>query len=121
MLQYSGVFNFPSSCPANFTPDTVSIKSGFYSGTGEGVIDTWKDGAIGRTGTFSCQRGSKEGENVNYWYCKNAAYEKKIINQDGTIGKDTKLYVDLIIDSSSSTVIGSACRACQSAQFPYMC
>lgn len=85
---FSGIGSSLTSCPQV----NVTIKDESWKGLNIGgeSFDGWVV-----KGDGECRKGSKEGENLNYYYCGgyvNAYVEKTTIHGDGTIG-ETKKYV----------------------------
>lgn len=62
-------------------------------------------------GTIYCHKGSKQGQNPNYWYCGDqssqttmAFMQKTMINSDGSIGKTVKQSFYNIYDENQQFV-----------------
>ncbi len=82
-------------------PDRIKLSTpnsdmlSFHSGTNE----KWLDGA--EIISFFCFKGNKEGENINYFYCKNIYYSNKPITPEGNVGKEIKFKINLVVDPNN--------------------
>lgn len=120
LILISGCALVEKECPKNVIPERVKLDrynqpSIFYQLEKE---FTWKDGAkLTNLATPRFYHGNQEGENINLAYSDGFGmeYYKKNIKPDGTIGKDTRLTVYLVINPEDKTeegykVIGHKCR-----------
>jgi hypothetical protein len=95
-----GLINIPTSCPKGIIPERTLISPAPTTQT-----YTWKDGTTA-TSFVNCPLGKSEGQNIYYNYCKDLIYYKKIINTDGTIGKEINLKIDLVFNQKDFTSEG---------------
>lgn len=126
ILNSLGIISLPKSCPRELIPDRLllepHITGGFNPVVSENALqdncirnnagyctkflNKWGDGSElkgGSTFELFCQRGSSEGENINYFYCKYLHYENIPMNEDGTIGKKVSLTISLVVDPNNKT------------------
>ncbi|MFA5992491.1 MAG: hypothetical protein WC796_02165 [Candidatus Pacearchaeota archaeon] len=113
ILKSNGMVKLPSSCPQGIIPDRIpeSILNSYMPG--EAPTFNWSDGEkisfpyVGGSAAFSCFKGSKEGENANYFYCKGWEYNKRApVSETGIIGKEINLKIDVVLDSKNKTEEG---------------
>ena len=107
ILKSTVIINIPTTCPSGVIPARIKLtcfKDGPLAGFCRGGF-TWMDGTKVSDFPTDFVGGSKEGENINYKYAT-LDYYKKPINPDGTIGKEIRLKISLVIDPSDSTEDG---------------
>lgn len=104
------------SCPENLVPRLIVLNkfdlffyddhygdeyTRYTSGDGK-WLDGEKLSLTDNRYNSLCEEGSKEGQNVNYYYCYNIEYNKQNtpISEEGVIGKTEvkKFYVDLVLE-----------------------
>lgn len=67
----------------------------------------WKDGVKIQTLLPQFLQGSKEGQNINYYYTKDPIlYEKQNVSETGVIGPKIYMTIDLAINSKNQTDAG---------------
>lgn len=110
-------------CPNEIIPQTITFQiedwwyhttanlylpkySGMPPSLWADNISVSKDYKIRGTINPVCVLGSKEGENVNYYYCYNLTYSKSEtpISKEGVLGKTkiTNFEVDLVLNQTES-------------------
>ena len=102
-------------CPKNIIPERVNVtclkKTGELCNPG----NYWDDSTpikrkIGTGRVSACELGEKEGENINYHYCKELLYENTPVDEEGNVGKTTKIEIELILDSKDYNIDESSNR-----------
>ena len=123
--------NLATNCPT--APDFSNriflrvITSGEYVGNERYLLllraeDGWSEGFKLKTQAvqyIDCNKGSRQGENLNYLYCRYALLEKTETTQSGEIGKTTTLSITPIFDvrQATKTQLSKApsdCNSCSS-------
>jgi hypothetical protein len=57
---------------------------------------------LGYSNSVYCYKGTKTGENPNYWYCGTFKLTKNILNTDGTIKEKQTFYAKTVFDEQES-------------------
>ncbi|MFH1133729.1 MAG: hypothetical protein V1735_04505 [Nanoarchaeota archaeon] len=147
LLLFAGCTQLPNNlsnngCPPGIIPTSMKFqihpeapKIGGMGGQAAflQLQESWNDGTrIGFSNPvqlmITCTHGEKEGENVNYWYCRDLKYTntKLIVSEDGTIknSREFDLLITLTlkevgrrdlgthtpIDEGNFTIIHAECR-----------
>lgn len=138
ILNSAGLISISKSCPDNLIPERLQLVHPHTKGSAinpeidnstlmscnRNVVgqcnepiysNKWGDGTTINQGFVRCEKGRLQGENVNYFYCKNLYYSNTPINDDGTVGKKINYNIELVIDpkdinNEGYKVIDSKCR-----------
>ncbi len=142
----AGLISLPRSCPQRIIPERVLLEYNMINSGGTvfpvytkddnslvGICESknafgdcinplakWGDGSplVNAYGMMriSCYRGYLQGENVNYFYCKDLYYSNTLIDNKGVVGKKINLKINLVIDPKDYTnegykIIDSVCKS----------
>ena len=103
IMNSAGLVSLPKSCPEGIVPDRILLRCGSDMCSSSVSEYFWNDGTKMNGGDLFFWKGSREGDNVNYFYARDVYYQKTPINSDGTIGKRIEFKVELAINPEDKT------------------
>ncbi len=108
-------------CPDYIIPERITLlePESEITGIKKDFSSTWNDGTgigrynmaslLGGNFQYSCSKGSKEGENINYFYCSGMRYQRTMedIDKGGNIDEiEVREYsIDLVLKPQGNWVI----------------
>ncbi len=98
-----------SSCPnlpnfENHLFSQVIVDPGEYNGSESYLVkyaiqDSYGNGWTPKsTSFFGCNKGTQQGQNVNYLYCEPLHLNKQVVDASGNLGEKTNMKVELAFD-----------------------